>query len=107
MFEDLIVTRGRYRVELVHIGEGYNGDYDPEEPGDQRLIRIDAYEASDEHPDVFEPIDKGSYCTVIPITAPEDFLLYCCGKALEALRSEAPILNLQKLTWTEPPKVAP
>lgn len=33
----------RLMVYLVDIGEGYEGDYDPEDPDDAELLRIDAY----------------------------------------------------------------
>ena len=56
------LTRGKVTVELVSLNEGYNGDYDPEDPDDVSLWRFDVYYDG-------EPVDGCSYCTQVPLTA--------------------------------------
>lgn len=60
-------TRGPWRLEWEHHGEGYNGDYDENDPDDKPLLRADLY---------FQDImcSDGSYCTVAPDGTPEDVL---------------------------------
>lgn len=67
--EDTItVTKGhRCKVELEHIGEGYNGDYDPTDPEDAPLIRFTVYDGD-------EPVDRGSYCTNVTACASQNAL---------------------------------
>lgn len=52
------------RVELVNIGEGLCGDYDPEDPDDINLLRFDASIKNDEGE--WEEIEDASYCTRLP-----------------------------------------
>ena len=60
------------KVEFVNIGEGYNGDYDPEDPEDAELLRFDVYiqrdcpdDELDEDDDGWMEVDDSSYCTLI------------------------------------------
>ena len=57
------------RLDLDSIGEGFCGDYDPDDPTDRELLRFDVYKwagpDSDYH-DNWEPLDDASYCTQIP-----------------------------------------
>jgi hypothetical protein len=57
---DVVVEDDGYRVTLEHIGEGLDGDYDPEDADDVRLLRFSV--------DRIEPVENGSYCTQLPIT---------------------------------------
>jgi len=68
-FEGVItITKGeRCKVELEHIGEGYNGDYDPKDADDAPLIRFTVYDGE-------EAMDRGSYCTNVTANAPEPAL---------------------------------
>ena len=36
-----VITRGVVKIEWVNLGEGYDGDYDPENPDDVNLLRFD------------------------------------------------------------------
>lgn len=49
-------------VYLVDIGEGYGGDYNPDDPEDAQLLRIDVYPLDN---DIHE-MECESICTCIP-----------------------------------------
>ena len=52
-------THPRITVELEHIGEGWDGDYDPEDSNDDALLRFTVLKND-------EPVDDASYCTQLP-----------------------------------------
>jgi hypothetical protein len=60
-----LLVDGDLAVELDHIGEGYGGDYDPDDPADAELLRFTVMRRVD---GVLEPVDDGSYCTKLPAT---------------------------------------
>ncbi|MHC4780197.1 MAG: hypothetical protein ACYTFG_16630 [Planctomycetota bacterium] len=77
---------GKVRVEIGWIGEGFNGDFDPEDPEDVPLLRIDAYDLSP-HADTTECTGRfdccrgatdNSYCTNIPAWVPPHVLESVC-----------------------------
>ena len=67
------------KVEFIDIGEGYNGDYDPEDPEDAELLRFDVYiqrDCSDdklgEDDDEWVEVEDSSYCTYIHADTDKD-----------------------------------
>ena len=66
------VSDGEVTVELEWIGEGYDGDFDPEWPEDEPLMRFTVLQRVD---GVNEQIRDASYCTAIRADAPRDELL--------------------------------
>lgn len=60
-------TRGDWRLEWEHHGEGYSGDYDEDDPDDKPLLRADLYYKG-------EMLTDGSYCTMTPDDTSEDVL---------------------------------
>ena len=62
----------KIQVVFSNIGEGYCGDYNPEDPDDAELIRFDVYakgiEGFDE--DKWEAVEDASYCTTIRVDTP-------------------------------------
>ena len=72
------VIRGDRKVEWVDIGEGWNGDYDPDDPDDTALLRFDVLELTNIHglfsdsPVMeWEVLDDASYCTQMPADSSE------------------------------------
>lgn len=63
------LIRDTVKVELEYIGEGYNGDYDPDDPEDQPLLRFTVLKLVDGE---WEQIDDASYCTQLPESIPND-----------------------------------
>ena len=58
------------RVDIVNIGEGLSGDYDPDDPEDINLLRFDVYiKNPKENTDWYE-IEDASYCTLLEATQP-------------------------------------
>ena len=69
---DVQVKRGHVIVELEYIGEGRSGDYDPDDPNDEPLMRFRVLQA-DEDGDISE-VDNASYCTLISAALPKEKL---------------------------------
>ena len=74
----------KIRAELVNIGEGLSGDYDPEDPEDINLLRFDVYFKDPTQSENWEAVDDASYCTNIPADASEEIL----EKAVTAIFDE-------------------
>jgi hypothetical protein len=64
-YPSYVATKGRLRVELTYIGEGYNGDYDPDDPEDAPLYRVDITRRGVDY-----ETDGGSWCTCIVANDP-------------------------------------
>ena len=52
------------KVDLWQAGEGWNGDYDPDDPNDVELWRFDVQELVDGE---WETMSDASYCTQLPV----------------------------------------
>ena len=65
-FKEIELTddTGKVVVVLEDIGEGWNGDYNPEDPDDTPLVRFSVLEKDGE---VYLPVDDASYCTQLSI----------------------------------------
>lgn len=57
------------KVEWENIGEGYRGDYDPEDPEDDNFLRFSVYVKNEEGD--WEEVDDATYCTYNSIDTPE------------------------------------
>ena len=55
------------RVDWYDAGEGWRGDYDPEDPDDEALLRFDVYFRETEEEEWTE-VDDASYCTSVPVS---------------------------------------
>jgi len=56
------------KVEWENLNEGWHGDYNPEDPDDENLLRFSAYAWSG---DRWEYIEDSSYCTRVPASTDE------------------------------------
>jgi hypothetical protein len=100
------LKKGRVVIEWVELGEGFSGDYDPDDPNDEELLRFDAYINNHEWEDDYPTY---SYCTYFPVSAtPEqrraglEYLmehLYEPMSKREWCRSEAERLSWIELDW--------
>jgi hypothetical protein len=58
------------RIDLVNIGEGLSGDYNPDDPDDVNLLRFDAYvnnpDTDEDYSGGWLEIEDASYCTRLP-----------------------------------------
>lgn len=59
-YPDYSFTKGAVKVTLTYIGEGYDGDYDPSNPEDAPLYRVDVTRRGRDYED-----ECGSFCTHI------------------------------------------
>jgi len=92
------------RVDLVYIGEGYNGNYDPENPADEKLLRFDVYYKDN---DYWIPANDSSYCTTVPTDTPQEtqnkIVEYIYNEVDEILSCGSSIKKLcEKLSWISP-----
>lgn len=55
-----------------NIGEGWSGDYDPDDPDDKNLLRFTIY--IKDYNGNWEQVDDASYCTTVPYDTPEEDL---------------------------------
>lgn len=80
---------GRWKLEWDHIGEGFQGDYDPEDPEDVRLYRANLYYWVDNtvEPD-FYPLDDASFCTTAPVGTPTRTLQWLSEMLFRGLPKE-------------------
>lgn len=60
------LIKNSIRIELVNLGEGLSGDYDPTNPEDVNLLRFDVSRKVGRR---WEEIPDASYCTQIPAYA--------------------------------------
>lgn len=60
------IIRGNVRIDWVNLHEGFDGDYDPENPDDVNLLRFDVYRHDGAD---WVEVEDGSYCTQIPANA--------------------------------------
>ena len=62
VFSDIV------RVDWVNLGEGICGDYNPNVPDDQNLLRFDVYYRESPESE-WEAVEDASYCTLMPANA--------------------------------------
>lgn len=91
------LIRDNIIIKLEHIGEGYNGDYDEEDPNDVPLLRFTIFKDG-------EQLNDGSYCTTLPINTPEDrqqeVLEEIMGMVFHPLKNGQSIKKIcQTLSW--------
>jgi hypothetical protein len=84
MFEELTIDNGEIMVTLSHEGEGYNGDYDPEDESDAPLIRFTILERT-ENENQWEAI--ASSCTQYPTSITRDELVKIANRILDSAKN--------------------
>jgi len=92
------------RVDWYNAGEGWNGDYHPEDPFDQNMLRYDVYASQD---NIWDPMDDGSYCTRMPADTEPEILMQALEMLLkkytEAYRKSEPMRKLgTEMSWISP-----
>jgi hypothetical protein len=114
--EGMTVTiNGELRAGWVDLGEGRSGDYDPDDPDDVALLRLDVYvseAAAERHQLSGEPTDDGwfaprdtSCCTGVPVQTPTSELtelLSVMARELHATMSSGGSLKraCEALSWS-------
>jgi hypothetical protein len=101
-------SSGQWRLEWVDLGEGLQGDYDPDDPEDVALLRADLYERID---GIWTEVPDGSYCTVTPVGTDADVLRKISDDLFLSLGSKPSSCGhakklMQAWTWrTDPAKL--
>lgn len=65
--EPCSIVKDTVRIDFDELGEGWGGEFDEEDPGDEELLRFTTYRWQDGS---WEEVDSGSYCTQLPVTLP-------------------------------------
>ncbi|MFZ9515541.1 MAG: hypothetical protein ACO29P_09950 [Bacteroidia bacterium] len=93
-FEDIEVVseNGLVKVVLEYIGEGYSGDYDPEDQDDTPLLRYTLYRKNDGNENLGNVVEDignewcsvmdGSYCTNLSVHDGRDKLTQVANSML-------------------------
>ncbi len=69
----ITISDNKLRVDFEHIGEGWSGDYNPDDKEDNPLVRYTvSVRRPDADPDAWEQMDDASYCTRIPLATSND-----------------------------------
>lgn len=72
------------RAVWVNLKEGYGGDYNPDDPDDENLLRLDLYQKVNGE---WEPVEGASCCTRMPVNAGEALLRRSLRYALDNYRA--------------------
>jgi hypothetical protein len=70
-FEPVAVEEDGVKVEYDWMGEGDNGDYQPDNPEDKPLLRFTVYQLKGA---TWHPVEDSSNITLLPITTSEEIL---------------------------------
>ena len=85
-----VVDDNLIKVEMAYIGEGYNGDYDENNPEDKPLLRfytyINTHHGTDDSNSFWEDLEDGSCCTTIPKDSDITHIVDAAKKILAELR---------------------
>ena len=96
-FEDISFEKKGYRVTWEWIGEGWSGDYNPDDPEDTPLLRFSCDKLVNGD---WEGMDDASYCTQLPITTPKKYLKRGAEIILEAIDTDSSYKReLEWLSW--------
>ena len=100
MIDQTFLVQGDRRVDLWQAGEGWNGDYNPDDPNDVELWRFDVQELVNGE---WETMPDASYCTQLPV----DIDFEITQKALhwimeETFDTERVKKVCEELSWISP-----
>lgn len=94
------LTRENHKVIWEDIGEGRFGDFDPYNDEDAPLLRFSCYELIDGE---WEPMEDASYCTLLPVDSPEEWLARASESVLSVIGREGSYKHdLEELSWYGP-----
>jgi hypothetical protein len=97
------IIRGNVRIDWVNLGEGFDGDYDPENPDDVNLLRFDVYRNNGID---WVEVDDGSYCTQVPANANHSSLRLILTSFMDYIYDDIVSVGKSKrkceqLSWTD------
>jgi len=98
-FDDIELSSGGKKVVWEWIGEGWNGDFNPEDSDDVPLLRFSCYHFLNGD---WQQMDDASYCTRMPISSNRFHLVKAAMIILEAIEDCNYKKRLEELSWFEP-----
>ncbi len=104
--DGMSIDNGFIRVEWYNADEGWSGDYNPDDPDDENLLRFDVYIKRDGD---WEAVEDASYCTRMPADTDPEILKRALKLLLKeytnALRAD-PYASVKKMgegySWMSP-----
>ena len=98
------IIRNGVKIDWVNLDEGYDGDYDPENPDDVNLLRFDVSKF-DTRSNEWTEVEDGSYCTQVPANANHATLRHILTSFMNEIYDD--VVNVGKakrtcemLSWT-------
>lgn len=92
------------KVEWVDLGEGFSGDWDPDDPEDQALLRFDISRFENKE---WVEIPDASYCTLFPSDSSDELKIKSLKHIMNYIYSNAASgrsikKDCEQLSWIEP-----
>jgi hypothetical protein len=105
-FDDVEFVRGCYKVVWEYVGEGWSGDYDPEDVHDDPLLRFSCSVMSGPEQDgPWVELPDSSYCTRCPTNTEFKKLKRFASELLDACALPSPKRRFEELSWLHPTDV--
>ena len=98
------IIRNNVRIDWINMDEGYDGDYDPENPDDVNLLRFDV---SNLVQGEWTEVEDGSYCTQVPAHTNKATLARILTSFMDYIYDDVVSVGKAKrkcemLSWTSP-----
>lgn len=102
-FQRIVLVQGNIKIELDWVSEGLNGDYEPDDPQDEPMLRFwimrrireddpkvkDARLIPDKNHLNWQEVDDASYCTQLKATDPRGKLIWATQFILDTVADPA------------------
>jgi len=107
--DELYASRGNLTAVWEYIGEGWSGEYNPDDPEDTELLRFSVYLGTEAEVDAgdCEQMDDASYCTQMPVDTDKQILRRALELILDAAEEPSPKRALEELSWMKPEDFKP
>ncbi len=107
--DEIDLIRDNVRVSFFNMEEGYDGDYDPDDPDDENFLRFDIFALERGE---WEEVPNGSFCTLFPASAPVRKKIAALEKIIEEvyepIKENSSIKRIAgRLSWIEPNSFEP
>lgn len=97
-------SNGIFKLEWVDLGEGWEGDYHPDDPEDTPLLRADLYMRGEGGE--WEFPEDASYCTMAPVYTSAEVLQAISEHLFSMLGDRFHKRSMEMWTWhTNPAKL--
>ena len=108
-FKELDLIRDGKKVTWEYLGEGWSGDYNPDDPEDTQLLRFSCSQIVDIDTDDGDDLTEGwqelpdsSYCTRMPINTPYSILAEAAARIMQEIEDVNYKKALEQLSYLCP-----